>query len=198
MKNFLRSLGLTALAATLTSCNLLVPRADPVRHFTLSAPANLAPVQQGTLVRPVLLAGHLHGRQMAVRVGEHEVIYLADVRWAESLDSAITQLLRARLGAISSGVTVTVEVQRCELNRANGNTVQLAATYAILPADGSAVAAQRGSFTTTARVWEGRGIPTESLGSSAAIREFPVSLMALRWRGAMKPPTPISAKFFMS
>ena len=156
MKNFLRSLGLTALAATLTSCNLLVPRADPVRHFTLSAPANLAPVQQGTLVRPVLLAGHLHGRQMAVRVGEHEVIYLADVRWAESLDSAITQLLRARLGAISSGVTVTVEVQRCELNRANGNTVQLAATYAILPADGSAVTAQRGSFTTTARVWAGR------------------------------------------
>ena len=51
MKNFLRSLGLTALAATLTSCNLLVPRADPVRHFTLSAPANLAPVQQGTLVQ---------------------------------------------------------------------------------------------------------------------------------------------------
>lgn len=78
------------------------------------------------------------------------------MRWAESLDSAITQLLRARLGAISSGVTVTVEVQRCELNRANGNTVQLAATYAILPADGSAVAAQRGSFTTTARVWAGR------------------------------------------
>jgi uncharacterized lipoprotein YmbA len=93
---------------------------------------------------------------MAVRVGEHEVIYLADVRWAESLDSAITQLLRARLGAISSGVTVTVEVQRCELNRANGDAVQLAATYAILPADGSAVTAQRGSFTTTARVWEGR------------------------------------------
>ncbi|MEI7567406.1 MAG: hypothetical protein WCJ10_06180, partial [Opitutaceae bacterium] len=34
--------------------------------------------------------------------------------------------------------------------------VQLAATYAILPADGSAVTAQRGSFTTTARVWEGK------------------------------------------
>jgi len=154
MKSLLRSLGLTALAATLTSCNLLVPRADPVRHFTLSAPASIAPVRQGTLVRPVLLAGHLHGRQMAVRVAEHEVIYLADVRWAESLDEAITQLLRARLGAIGSGATVTVEVQRCELDRANGNTVQLAATYAILPADGSAAIAQRGSFTATARVWE--------------------------------------------
>jgi len=133
-----------------------VPQADSVRNFTLSSPALAAPVANATQVRPVQLAGHLHGRALAVRVAEHEVIYLEDARWAESLDEAITRTLRARLGAVASGATVTVEVQRCELDRSAGNTVQLTASYAILAADGTKAEAQRGAFTATPRPWDGK------------------------------------------
>ena len=151
---------LTLLAAglgLLTACQILpAPQADTVRHFTLSAPGGPGPGSNGTVVRPVQLAGYLHGRQMAVRVAEHEVIYLADVRWAESLDEAITQLLRVRLGAMGSGATVTVEVQRCELDRSAGDKVQLMATYVIGATEGGKLPAQRGAFTATPRRWEGK------------------------------------------
>jgi hypothetical protein len=141
---------------SLAACNLPAPQADPVRHFTLSAPAAAAPVAQATQVRPVQLAGHLHGRAMAVRVAEHEVVYLDEVRWAESLDEAITQLLRARLGVVPGGATVSVDVLRCELDRAAGNTVQLSVSYTIVPADGPKSAAYRGNFSATPRAWDGR------------------------------------------
>jgi uncharacterized lipoprotein YmbA len=137
----------------LAACNLPSPQADTVRHFTLSAPAT-APAD-GAIVRPVQLAGHLRGRQMAVRVAANEVIYLEDVRWAESLDDAITQQLRAKVGSAGTGrvIMITVQVSRCELVRSEGNSVQLAATYTILAADGTA---QRGAFTASPRRWDGK------------------------------------------
>lgn len=159
MKKILRPtvLGLlTAYCLLLASCNLPTPQADMTRHFTLSGPAGAPPVANATQVRPVLLAGHLHGRAMAVRISENEVIYLEDVHWAEPMDQAITQLLRNRLGAVGSGATVTVQVQRCELVRSAGNRIQLAATYSILPADGDKLAPQRGAFTASPRTWDGK------------------------------------------
>lgn len=139
------------LPLLLASCNLPQPQADPVRHFTLSGPA--ATVADGATVRPVQLAGHLRGRAMAVRVGENEVIYLEEVRWAEPLDDAIGQLLRARIGAAGAGRTITVSMRRCELVRSEGNSVQLAATFTITSA-GSA--AQPGAFTASSRTWDGK------------------------------------------
>ncbi|HKB56140.1 MAG TPA: ABC-type transport auxiliary lipoprotein family protein [Lacunisphaera sp.] len=159
MKFLLRLSALCALSSVLgflSGCNLPSPQADTVRHFTLSGPASAPPVANATQVRPVQLAGHLHGRAMAVRVAEQEVIYLEDVRWAEPLDEAITQLLRTRLGAVGSGATVTVQVQRCELVRFAGDSVQLAATYSILSADGDKLAPQRGAFTASPRTWDGK------------------------------------------
>lgn len=147
---------LSSVLGLLAACNLPAPQADAVRHFTLSAPAAAAPVADATLVRPVQLAGHLHGRAMAVRVAEHEVIYLEDVRWAEPLDEAVTQLLRARLGAVAGGGTVSVELQRCELDRGAGNTVRLAASYTFVPAGAPASAAQRRIFTAVPRTWDGK------------------------------------------
>ena len=133
---------------------LPLPQADTVRHFTLSSPAAMAPVANAAQVRPVQLAGHLHNRAMAVRIAENEVIYLDEVRWAEPLEEAITQLLRARLGSVEGGASVTVQVQRCELERFAGNRVELAATYAITPTDGGA--ARRGAFSATPRTWDGK------------------------------------------
>ena len=141
----------------LSACNLLPqPQADTVRHFTLSGPAAAVPVADATQVRPVQVAGHLHGRAMAVRVAENELVYLEDVHWAEPLDAAITQMLRNRLGPVAGGATVTVQVSRCELVRSEGNSFQLAATYAIVPANGDKAAPQRGVFTATPRTWDGK------------------------------------------
>jgi uncharacterized lipoprotein YmbA len=142
---------LSSVLCLLAACNLPAPQADTVRNFTLSGPATAA--LDGATVRPVQLAGHLRGRLMAVRVAPNEVIYLEDVRWAESLDDAITQLIRARLGSAGAGRVVTVQVARCELVRAEGNSVQLAATWTITAADGTA---QRGAFTASPRTWDGK------------------------------------------
>ncbi len=149
---------LLALGALLLSgCNLLPePQADTVRFFTLGSAAVPAPVPGGLVVRPVKLAGHLHGRDMVVRVAEHEVIYLEDVRWAAPLDSALTQLLRARLATVGGGATVTVEVQRFELVRSEGNSVQLVASYSLLPAGGDKDTAPQRSFRAAPRSWDGK------------------------------------------
>lgn len=151
------SLLLALSSLLLSSCNLPQPQADTVRFFTLGGGAvAAAPAANATQVRPVQLAGHLQGRSMAVRVGEHEVIYLEDVHWAERLDASLTKLLQARLGAVGGGATVTVEVSRFELVRSEGNSVQLAATYTLLPAGAGKDAAQRGVFTSSARAWDGK------------------------------------------
>jgi uncharacterized lipoprotein YmbA len=139
----------------LSSCNILPqPQADTVRYFTLSGPAEAGAVAEGLIVRPVRLAGHLRNRSMAVRVSAHEVIYLEDARWAEPLDEAITQVLRNRLRSVrGGGAAIIVQLQRCELVQADGNTVQLAATYTLTPAGGGE--ATTGVFTATPRAWSG-------------------------------------------
>lgn len=146
---------LSSVLWVLPACNLPSPQADTVRHFTLSGPAGAA--ADGATVRLVQLAGHLRGRSMAVRIAPNEVIYNEDVRWAEALDDAITQMLRAKVGAAGAGKVVTVQIQRCELVRAEGNSVQLAATYTIFSSGGdAAVGASHGSFTSSPRTWDGK------------------------------------------
>jgi hypothetical protein len=148
------SLQLSAVGLFLSGCNILPqPQADTTRHFTLSGPAEAGAVTDAMQVRPVRLAGHLRNRAMAVRVSANEVVYLDDVRWAEPLDEAITQILRNRLRQVAGGAAVVVQIQRCELVQSEGNTVQLAATYSITPAGGGE--ARTGIFTATPRPWSG-------------------------------------------
>lgn len=159
-RNAMTSPGGLRLAAValllLTGCNLPItpPQTDNVRHFTLSSPAGALAAPDAVRVKPVELAGHLRNRALAVRVAENEVVYREQVRWAESLDDAITNLLRARLGAAGGGCTVEVQVLRCELVRFEGNTVQLSATYVITP-DDPLRPAKRGFFNAQPRTWEG-------------------------------------------
>jgi uncharacterized lipoprotein YmbA len=153
---------LLALGALLLSgCNVLPePQADTVRYFTLGSAAPATAAAGSLVVRPVKLAGHLHGRNMVVRVAEHEVIYLDDVHWAAPLDSALTQLLRTRLATVSGSGTVTVEVQRFELVRSEGNSVQLVASYMLVPAGGDKGTAPTHSFRASARSWDGKDTGT--------------------------------------
>jgi hypothetical protein len=155
MKLRIPVLGLLSSVLGFTSgCNILPqPQADTTRHFTLSGPAEAGAVADAVQVRPVRLAGHLRNRAMAVRVSANEVVYLDDIRWAEPLDEAITQVLRNRLRQVAGGAAVVVQIQRCELVRSEGNGVQLAATYSITPSGGGD--ARSGTFTATPRTWSG-------------------------------------------
>lgn len=144
---------LSACSVLLAGCNLLPePQPDPTRHFTLSAPTTAAP--GGVEVRPVLLAGHLRNRAMAVRLAENEVTYLDDARWAEPLDAGLAEVLRAELAGVAGEWTVRVEVERFELLAHQGNAVQLAAVCEIR-AKGDA-APRRVNFTSAPRQWDGR------------------------------------------
>ncbi len=152
----IRWLALSAQLAALgilAACNLPQPQADTVRHFTLSAPSAAKPAADPVTVRAVRLAGHLRSRAMAIRVSENEVVYLEDIRWAEALDEAITQLLRNRLRPIGGGAVVNVFIQRCELVQAENNQVQLNATYTIsVPGQPARTAV----FTASERRWDGK------------------------------------------
>lgn len=151
-----RSAQLAILCLGLAACSLPQPQADAVRHFTFTEPTSAPAVTDGTRVQPVRIAGHLRSRSMAVRVAENEVIYLDDVVWAEPLADGITQTLRNRLAAIASDAVVSVQIQRCELNRSAGNAVQLVASYVITPPGSGDVFETRGLFTATPRVWDGK------------------------------------------
>jgi uncharacterized lipoprotein YmbA len=144
----------------LAGCNLPQAEVDHTREFTLSGPGPAPSSVDSTVVRSVRLAAHLDSSSMAVRVGENEVIYLEDIRWAEPLREGVTQVLRARLGGIVSGCSVTVQVQRCELVRLNGNHVEFNATYQIAPLNGDASGTKQGVFSATPRVWDGKDYGT--------------------------------------
>ncbi len=148
---------LSAVLGLLAACNLPAPQEDSVRYFTLSAPPSGAAVPDPVTVRQVRLAGHLANRSMAVRVSDNEVIYLEDVRWAESLDEAVTQILRQRLRQVAGDAVVSIQIQRCELVRNAGNAVQVTATYSIIPGTGTG---RTGVFASSPRKWDGKDYGT--------------------------------------
>lgn len=153
-----RAVVAAGVLATLAGCGLptIEPaKVDAVRHFTLSAPATAAVAPGGLRLKPVELAGHLRGRELAVRVGANEVIYLENARWAEPLDQGIAGLLRARLAGVDVAGTVAVQVARCELVRTEGNTVQFSASWT-LAFDDPQKPVQRGVFNAAPRTWDGR------------------------------------------
>ncbi len=165
MKTLSRLVAISAVLG-LTGCNILPePQKDAVRYFTLSTPtmqsgddqgptAKNHPENGGTTVRPVQIAGHLRERSMAVRIAENEIIYLDEVRWAQPLTDATTNLLRERLSHVGGNNVVTVQIHNCELLRFKGNTVELSATWEIVPLGGGQPV--RGDFTSATRTWDGK------------------------------------------
>lgn len=150
----LASFLLLAALAGLGGCAAFRPAKDPVRYFTLSFPAAaLEAAGGGVDVRPVNVAGHLRSRSLAVRVSAHEVTYLDEARWAEPLDEALTQILRTRLAAPGRALSLSVQVQRCELVRAPSPQVEFAATYTVRDTRTGRVS--RGAFRATPRPWAG-------------------------------------------
>jgi len=165
-----------AAALVLAGCNLPQPQVDLTRYFTLSGPSGPV-VADGVRVRPVQVAGHLRTRALAVRVGASEIVYLDEVRWAEALDDGITLALRARLGGVSGDHAVSVQVQRCELDRAAANAVVVSATYTI-HSGAAGGGDRRGNFTASPRTWDGRDPAALVADLRAGIDELAAAIAA--------------------
>lgn len=159
-------------------CNLPQPQPDTTRHFTLS-PATAAPATAGVRVAPVVLAGHLRTREMAVRVGDNEITYLDEVRWAEPLDEGITRTLQAGLAGVAAERTVIVHVLRCELDRAAGNSIQFSAAYTIRSGGAGGNPLKQGIFVASPRQWDGRDYATAVASLRDAIDELSRALATL-------------------
>ena len=95
----------TALAPALLALVLVACSTTPPSDFYLIGTRAVeggvaeghAPVRLG--VGPIRLPGYLHGREIATRTGEGQIIYDSYVRWAEPLDTRLAAVLAENLSA---------------------------------------------------------------------------------------------------
>lgn len=95
------------IAILLAGCgSLLAPRPDRTQHYVLSP----VPVAEGQIRRlasrdgvvgigPIQMPDYLSRSQRAVRVGDNQLRFLDEERWAESLESGIGRVLLQSLAA---------------------------------------------------------------------------------------------------
>lgn len=175
-------LGGGVLGGLLAGCGLpaIEPaRADTMRYYVLSGTTGLQFEANGVHVRPVRVPAYLQSRLLAVRLAENEVRYAAEAQWAEPLDAALTQLLRASVKTRAGGgdVTVQVLVQQCEGAIGAGAGVRFAATFEITTGDKDAVPA-RHEFTAAPRAWDGKDYAQLAAGLRAAAGELAEAISA--------------------
>ena len=175
VSRLLAVLGLVALGG----CNVVPPvQSDTTRNFLLSVPAVVekeAPATTGTLLlglKPVGVAPYLRKGSLVVRVGDNEVLFPNDARWAEPLEQEITVLLRKGLQAAPSvarvlvppfpfeaarDFDVSVQVLQCEGVREGGKTVaRLVASLEIFtPGDNPQLLARK-TIAVPDAAWDGK------------------------------------------
>jgi len=96
--------GLVAAAAVFAGCTVLEPVKDATRFYSLSPASDagqlgaVAPADAPTIgVRLVSVASHLRRTPIAVRLGEHEVRFEPEHRWAENLGDSVVRAVAGGL-----------------------------------------------------------------------------------------------------
>ncbi len=171
--------GWAVIGALLAGCGLpaIEPaRPDTTRYYVLAGTAGLQFESTGVHVKPVRVPAYLQSRLMAVRLAENEIRYAETAQWAEPLDAAITQLLRAKLKprAGAADATVQVLVQQCE---GASNGVLFAASFEISP-EGKDAVAVRHEFAAKSRAWDGKDYAKLAAGLREAVGEFAEAISA--------------------
>ncbi|MCL4179466.1 MAG: membrane integrity-associated transporter subunit PqiC [Verrucomicrobia bacterium] len=114
--NSILALALTGLA--LAGCSVLKPSGFTPRSFVLMPSSNLgAPLESssGSVgLGFVKLPGYLFGKNMAMRQGAHEVVYLPQAMWAERLDHALQRVIAANLTTLLPSCQVRLSAWRAE------------------------------------------------------------------------------------
>jgi uncharacterized lipoprotein YmbA len=98
---------LVLLLAAAAGCSLPQAQPDLTRYYVLTAaaPATAAnaapaePVGPRVYLRAVTVPEYLRGKIMVVRLGQNEVRYVDDARWAEPLEPGLARVLREDLTA---------------------------------------------------------------------------------------------------
>ncbi|KXU35337.1 hypothetical protein AXK11_06690 [Cephaloticoccus primus] len=170
----------------LSACSVFHPQPDRVRYFTLGEPVGEPSGDSVFKLAPISLPGHLRNRALAIRVGEHEIIYDESVRWTEPLDEMITLALRAQLASRSrtrlnappprpAPRLVGLRIERFELVRESagerGGRIELTAQWSL---DGL----PRAAFRSTPREWDGRDVKELVALMSGALEELALSCAA--------------------
>lgn len=117
---------------TVAGCSLPQAQPDLTRYFLLNEVTHEASVAEVVgeppriVLRPVIVPEYLRGRIMQVRVGDNELRYIDEARWAEPLEAGLTRVLREDLAQRPSRVRVVarggdeheydvaVNLRRCE------------------------------------------------------------------------------------
>ncbi len=194
MKNFkfLLFLPAVALPFALSSCKILPePVADATRYYVMSdsstdtttstAPASAPAIGLGATDLPGYLRNQ---RSLVVRLGENEIRYQDDARWAEPIDTTVNRIVRSRLlasGAVSRvdqapfpahlehRANVKIRITRCEGFRpANGPARALLEAEVEL-ADANATVIRRLTLKAPPLDWNGQDYAAlaRHLGTSA-------------------------------
>jgi uncharacterized lipoprotein YmbA len=117
---------------SLAACSLPQAQPDLTRYFLLNEVTHEAAVAEVVgeppriVLRPVIVPEYLRGRIMQVRVGDNELRFIDEARWAEPLEAGLTRVLREDLAQRPSRVRVVarggdehefdvaVNLRRCE------------------------------------------------------------------------------------
>jgi len=106
--------GVLLAGAVLAGCSAFKPVVFQERHFVLSPspPETAGPARTPVLtpaavgLGPVLVAPYLATRALAVRRGQHEVVYPEGLFWAERLDKGARRVLALDLAQLLPGLSV--------------------------------------------------------------------------------------------
>lgn len=159
-----------AALALLAACNLIPPtQPDMTRFYVLTADAKTdgAPAAKPVRIalRPVDAPEFLRGQVMEVRVGENELRFVDDARWAEPLDAGITHVLRENLSR-NPGLVLTargdahdfdvlVQIRQCE-GVVAAHAARLAAHIEVYSADMDPKVVAQEEISTEVPGWDGK------------------------------------------
>ncbi len=141
----LLALGLTL---ALTGCQILPsPVADSTRYFVMADGASQSPTTTAPASAPAVglfatdLPGYLRNqRSLVVRLGENEIRYQDDARWAEPIDTTVNRIVRSRLLATGAIARVDQAPFPAHLEHSANVKIRLTRCEGFRPASGQALA----------------------------------------------------------
>jgi uncharacterized lipoprotein YmbA len=189
------SLAACFLAAGCSSMLPIQPaQADSIHYYMLSAsaPAATTPASPAPrlMIRGVEVPAYLQNKPFVTRLGQNELKFIDDVRWAEPLDAGVERVLRIRLASLTGvyglesremahDYEVVVRVLHCEGESREGKgTVHFAAEFELLKPGTVPEVAAHGSFAAKEAAWDGKDYAALAQLLSRAVSDLADAVLA--------------------
>lgn len=158
---------------TLVGCSLPQAQPDLTRYYLLDEVTHKADVAEVVgeppriVLRPIMVPEYLRGRIMQVRVGDNELQFIDQARWAEPLESGMARVLREDLsqrparvrisprGGEEHEFDVAVNLRRCE-GMLPAGVARLAARIEIFATGSDPKLVAQEDFTLDVPGWDGK------------------------------------------